>query len=50
MRAVERDDDWELSFTNGDETLTKTVKAKEIFKVLCKNNWNYAEPKMYWVM
>jgi ribonucleoside-diphosphate reductase alpha chain len=50
MRAVERDDDWELSFTNGDETLAKTVKAKEIFKILCKNNWNYAEPKMYWVM
>ena len=50
MVAVGNDSDWTLSFTNGDETLTKTVKAREIFKVLCKNNWNYAEPKMYWVM
>lgn len=51
MEAVERDDDWELSFTRAEtnETISKTVKAKEIFRLLCENNWNYAEPGMlFW--
>lgn len=51
MRAVRDDADWELSFTRPetDETISKTVKAKDIFKLLCKNNWNYAEPGiLFW--
>ena len=50
MRAVKEDKDWNLSFTTekGD-VLNKTVRAKEIFRVLCKNNWDFAEPGiLYW--
>lgn len=53
MVAVTRDDDWELSFTRPetDELITKVVKAKDIFRLLCKNNWNYAEPGiLFWDM
>ena len=51
MRAVQEDADWELSFNRPEtgETLSKTVKAKAIFKLLCENNWNYAEPGvLFW--
>ena len=51
MVAVQHDADWELSFTRPEtgETISKTVKAKDIFELLCKNNWNYAEPGMlFW--
>lgn len=51
MRAVINDSDYELSFTRGEtgEVITKTVNAKEIFKKLCKANWDYAEPGMlFW--
>lgn len=51
MEAVENDADWELSFTRKEtgETISKTVKAKDIFELLCKNNWNYAEPGiLFW--
>ena len=51
MIAVQHDADWELSFTRPEtgETITKTVKAKDIFELLCKNNWNYAEPGiLFW--
>lgn len=51
MRAVINDLDYELSFTRGEtgEVITKTVNAKEIFKKLCKANWDYAEPGMlFW--
>ena len=51
MRAVQEDADWELLFNRPEtgETLSKTVKAKAIFKLLCENNWNYAEPGvLFW--
>jgi len=51
MKAVEDDKDWELSFTRPEtgETISKTIKAKEIYKLLCKNNWDYAEPGiLFW--
>lgn len=51
MRAVRNDEDWELSFTRPEtnETVSKTVKAKDIFRLLCENNWNYAEPGiLFW--
>ena len=42
MKAVENDEDWELYFKREEteEEIKKTVKAKELFKLLCKNNWN----------
>ena len=51
MRAVENDDNYTLSFTRPEtgETIEKIIKAKELFKILCKNNWDYAEPGMlFW--
>lgn len=51
MEAVKADGDWELSFTREatGETITKTVKAKELFHKMCEMNWDYAEPGMlFW--
>lgn len=50
MKAVEENRDWELYFkTEYGEEIKKTVKAKDIFLKLCKNNWDYAEPGiLYW--
>lgn len=51
MRAVEKDDEWVMSFTREEtgETITKTAKARDIFSKLCLNNWNWAEPGiLFW--
>lgn len=51
MKAVAFDDDWELYFDRPEtnEIISKVVKAKEIFRLLCENNWNYAEPGLlFW--
>lgn len=49
MNAVENDEDWELYFKTEHEEIKKIVKAKEVFKLLCKNNWDYAEPGiLFW--
>ena len=50
MKAVENDSDWELYFQteHGDE-MSKIVKAKEIYRLLCKNNHSFAEPGLlFW--
>jgi ribonucleoside-diphosphate reductase alpha chain len=51
MRAVKDDSDWDLVFTREQtgEVIKKTHKAKEIFTLLCKMNWDYAEPgALFW--
>lgn len=51
MRAVENDEDFECSFERPEtgEKITKTVRAKELFRKLAEQNWNYAEPGMlFW--
>ena len=49
MRAVVEDGDWELYFKSEHEETRKVIKAKEVFRLLCKNNWNMAEPGiLYW--
>lgn len=51
MKAVEEDKDWELKFERKEtgEVISKTVKAKALFRKLCEQNWNYAEPGMlFW--
>lgn len=51
MVAVRNDEDWELSFRRDatGEEIKRTVKARDIFDLLCKNNWDYAEPGiLYW--
>jgi len=38
-----------VEMTDGSKGYIKKVKAKEVFKLLCKNNWDYAEPGiLYW--
>lgn len=49
MNAVIDDKDWELEFTTDTQKITKTVKAKSIFKLLAQRNWEMAEPGiLYW--
>lgn len=51
MKAVRDDTDWELLFNRpeSNECITTTVKAREVFKLLCKRNWEMAEPGIiYW--
>ena len=51
MQAVISNEDWEMSFTRKEtgETITRTMPAKELYRALCENNWNYAEPGMlFW--
>lgn len=51
MRAVRNDKDWTLKFERPEtgETIEKVVKAKDLFELLCKQNWDYAEPGiLFW--
>ena len=51
MRAVESDDDWDLRFERPEtgEVISETIRAKELFNLLCKQNWDYAEPGiLFW--
>ena len=51
MKVVEEDGMWKLSFTREEtgETIEKEVEAKKIFRMICENNWDYAEPGvLFW--
>ena len=51
MIAVENDQDVTLSFTREEtqETISKTVNARELFHKMCEMNYDYAEPGMlFW--
>ncbi len=51
MQAVLHDEDWELSFERPEThaTIRKTVRAKDVFHLLCEANWNYSEPGiLFW--
>ena len=50
MKAVIDNRDWELVFeTESGDKLVKTVNAKELFRKLAKNNWDFAEPGiLFW--
>jgi ribonucleoside-diphosphate reductase alpha chain len=51
MQAVENNEDFVLSFTREetDDTITKTINARELFHKICEMNWDYAEPGMlFW--
>ncbi len=49
MQAVKNDKDWTLYFDTEHEHIEKTVKAKDIFMLLAKRNWEMAEPGiLYW--
>lgn len=51
MESVESDSDFVLSFTREEtgETVSKIIKARELFRKMCEMNWDYAEPGMlFW--
>lgn len=51
MEAVRDDADWELYFDSEDtgERVSTTVNAREIYRKICLNNWNMAEPgALFW--
>lgn len=51
MEAVENDDDWLLHFERPEtgEQIQEKVKAKDLFNLLCAQNWDYAEPGiLFW--
>ena len=49
MEAVINDEDWTLWFNTEHEMITKIVKARDIFMLLAKRNWEMAEPGiLYW--
>ena len=51
MQAVLNDLDYTLSYyrPEGNQTIEKTIRAKEIFHLLALRNWEWAEPGiLYW--
>ena len=51
MKAVINEDYYDLTFVRPEtnEEIVKKVFAPDIFRQLCENNWNYAEPGiLYW--
>lgn len=51
MFAVKNNEDFVLSFTREEtnDTVTKTINARELFRKICEMNWDYAEPGMlFW--
>jgi len=50
MKAVEEDKEWELSFeTEHGDKMIKMVNAKNLFRLLSKNNFSMAEPGiLFW--
>lgn len=46
MKAVESDLEWNLHFYREQtkDNIKKTIKAKKLFELLSKMNWDYAEP------
>ena len=49
MEAVVNDKEWLLYFNTEHETITKIVKARDIFMLLAKRNWEMAEPGiLFW--
>lgn len=49
MQAVKTNKDWILHFDTEHEHIEKVVKAKDIFMLLAKRNWEMAEPGiLYW--
>jgi ribonucleoside-diphosphate reductase alpha chain len=49
MEAVKNDDDWELFFELENERISKIVKAKYIFDLLCKQSYKFAEPGLQFI-
>lgn len=51
MKALEKDEDFVLRYTRKEtgEVIENIMPAKTLYGMLCKNNWNWAEPGMlFW--
>ena len=51
MKAVENDEEWFTAFTRPEtgECIFKTFKAKDLFELFCKANYDYGEPGLlFW--
>lgn len=51
MTAVENNGDWTLYFERPEtkEVIENTVNAREIFDLICEQNWDFAEPGiLFW--
>lgn len=49
MEAVETDTGYTLEFVAEDETITKQVSARKLFRKMAENNWAMAEPgALFW--
>ena len=51
MEAVKNDEPFTLTFTRDEtnDTISKEINAREIFRKICETNWDYAEPGMlFW--
>lgn len=51
MRAVKGDNPWTLFFTRKEtgESISSIKNSKDLFRLMAKNNWDYAEPGMlFW--
>lgn len=47
--AVRNDKDWKLSFETEHELIEKNIKARELFNLLCKQSYDFAEPGLQFI-
>lgn len=52
MNAVRNNEMYDLTFYDdaNNTNITKTINARDLFMKLCRNNWDYAEPKQNWAL
>ena len=49
MNAVKRDEDWTMKFTTPHETITKTVRAKDLMELIAYANHTMGDPGMLFI-
>ncbi|MFC1854938.1 hypothetical protein ACFL2A_00155 [Thermodesulfobacteriota bacterium] len=49
MEAVERDDDWVMTFSSDHETVNKTIKAKDLLNLIADHSHKAAEPGLQFI-
>jgi len=49
MKAVENDEEWEFTFTNKYETISKKIKAKKLFNLIAEHAWKSGDPGLQFI-